>query len=48
MHSAIGVINLPEKRETEGHHFKWLAFLADICRASGPMVRQKMLKNVYG
>jgi hypothetical protein len=38
MHSAIVVINLPEKHETEGYHPKWLAFLADICRASEPMV----------
>ena len=38
MHSAIVVINMPEKHETEGHHPKWLAFLADICRASEPMM----------
>jgi hypothetical protein len=38
MHSAIVVINMPEKHETEGHHPKWLAFLADLCRASKPMV----------
>jgi hypothetical protein len=38
MHSAIVVINMPEKHETEGHHPKWLAFLADLCRASEPMV----------
>lgn len=38
MHSAIVVINIPEKHESEGHHPKWLAFLADICRASEPMM----------
>lgn len=29
MHSAIVVINLPKKHETEGQHSKWLTFLAD-------------------
>jgi hypothetical protein len=48
MLSAIVVINLPEKHETKGHHPKWRAFLADTCRASGPMVRQKMLRNANG
>jgi len=38
MHSAIVVINLPEKHETEGQHSKWLTFLADVCRSSEPMV----------
>src|SRR5271156_393177 len=38
MHSAIVIINMPEKHETEGHHPKWLAFLADIYRASEPML----------
>jgi hypothetical protein len=38
MHSAIVVINKPEKHETEGHHPKWLAFLAELCRASEPMM----------
>src|ERR1700736_2900168 len=38
MHSAIVVINMPEKHESEGHHPKWLAFLADSCRASEPMM----------
>ena len=48
MHGAIVVINLPEKHETKGHHSRWLAFLADICRASEPMVRQKMLRDADG
>jgi hypothetical protein len=39
MHSAIVVINMPEKHESEGHHSKWLAFLADTCRADEPMMR---------
>jgi hypothetical protein len=26
MHSAIVVVNMPEKFEAEGHHPKWLAF----------------------
>jgi hypothetical protein len=26
MHSAIVVVNMPEKSEAEGHHPKWLAF----------------------
>jgi hypothetical protein len=38
MHSAIVVINMPEKTESEGHHPKWLAFEADLCRAAEPMV----------
>ena len=38
MHSAIVVINMPEKHESEGHHPKWLAFLADTSRASEPML----------
>jgi hypothetical protein len=38
MHSAIVVINMPEKHESEGHHPKWLAFLADINRASEPVM----------
>ena len=38
MHSAIVVINMPEKHESEGHHPKWLAFLADTSRASEPMM----------
>jgi hypothetical protein len=38
MHSAIVVNNIPEKHESEGHHPKWLAFLADICRAYEPMM----------
>jgi hypothetical protein len=38
MHKAIVVINMPERHETEGHHPRWLAFLADLCRASEPMV----------
>jgi len=38
MHSAIVVINMPQKHETDEHHPKWLAFLADLCRASEPMV----------
>jgi hypothetical protein len=38
MHSAIVVINMPKQHESEGHHPKWLAFLADLCRASEPMV----------
>jgi hypothetical protein len=38
MHSAIVVINMPEKHESEGHHPKRLAFLADLFRASEPMV----------
>src|SRR5258708_13438841 len=39
MHSAIVVINMSERHETEGHHPKWLAFLRDLYRASEPMVR---------
>jgi hypothetical protein len=38
MHSAIVVINMPEMHESEGHHPKWLAFLADLCRAFEPVV----------
>jgi hypothetical protein len=38
MHSAIVVINMPEKTESEGHHPKWLVFQADLCRAAEPMV----------
>ena len=38
MHSAIVVINMPGMHESEGHHPKWLAFLADICRACEPMM----------
>jgi hypothetical protein len=38
MHSAIVVVNMPEKHESEGHHPKWLAFLADIYRASEPIM----------
>ena len=38
MHSAIVVINMPEKSETEGRHPKWLAFEADLCRSAEPMV----------
>jgi hypothetical protein len=38
MHSAIVVINIPEKQEIEGHHPSWLAFQAKLCRASEPMV----------
>jgi hypothetical protein len=38
MHSAIVVINMPEKHESEGHHPKWLAYLADLSRAFEPMV----------
>jgi hypothetical protein len=38
MHSAIVVINMPEKPESQGHHPKWLAFLADIFRAIEPMM----------
>ena len=30
MHSAIVVVNMPEKSEAEGHHPKWLAFEADL------------------
>ena len=37
MHSAIVVINKPETQESEGHHLKWLAFLADTSHASEPM-----------
>jgi hypothetical protein len=55
MHSAIVVINLPEKHETEGQHPKWLAFLADVCRSSEPMVSSledqdgvmRMAENVW-
>jgi hypothetical protein len=39
MHSAIVVMNMPEKHESEGHHPKWVACLADLSRASEPMVR---------
>jgi hypothetical protein len=39
MHSAIVVINMPERDESEGHPSKWPAFLADLCRAFEPMVR---------
>jgi hypothetical protein len=38
MHSAIVVVNMPEKHESKEHHPKWLAFLADICRAFEPMM----------
>jgi hypothetical protein len=38
MHSAIVVINMPERHESEGHHPKWLAYLADLSRACEPMV----------
>ncbi len=38
MHSAIVVINMPEKQEVEGHHPKWVACLADLNRASEPIV----------
>jgi hypothetical protein len=38
MHTAIIVINMPEKHELEGHHPKWVACLADLSRASEPMV----------
>jgi hypothetical protein len=38
MHSAIVVINMPEKHELEGHHPKWLAYLADLSRACEPVV----------
>ena len=38
MHSAIVVINMPEKHGAEGHHPKWVAYLADLSRASEPMV----------
>jgi hypothetical protein len=38
VHSAIVVINMPEKAESEGHHPKWLAFQADLCRAAEPIV----------
>jgi hypothetical protein len=37
MHSAIVVINMPERNEMEGHHPKWLALLADINRAFAPI-----------
>ena len=38
MHSAIVVVNMPEKQESEEHHPKWLAFLTDICRAFEPIM----------
>jgi hypothetical protein len=38
MHSAIVVINMSERHESEGHHPKWLAYLADLSRACEPMV----------
>jgi hypothetical protein len=38
MHSAIVVINMPERHESEGHHPKWIAYLADLSRACEPMV----------
>lgn len=38
MHSAIVVVNMPDKNETERHHPKWLAFLADINRACEPVL----------
>ncbi|MDR3486290.1 MAG: hypothetical protein P4M05_15465 [Bradyrhizobium sp.] len=37
MHSAIVVINMPEKLETTAHHPKWLAFLKAISLAAEPM-----------
>jgi hypothetical protein len=42
MHSAIVVINMPEKHESEGHHPRWLTFLAgnghwfDLSQAEKP------------
>jgi len=38
VHSAIIVVNMPEKHELEGHHPKWVACLADLSRASEPML----------
>jgi hypothetical protein len=38
MHSAIVVINMPEKHESKELHPKWFAFLADTCRAFEPMM----------
>ena len=38
MHSAIVVINMPERHELEGHHPKWVAYQTDLNRASEPMV----------
>jgi hypothetical protein len=38
MHSAIVVINVPQKHETEGHHPKWITFLRELCLAAEPMV----------
>ncbi|HEY4985306.1 MAG TPA: hypothetical protein VII39_01680 [Bradyrhizobium sp.] len=38
MHSAIVVINMPEKHELEAQHPKWSTYLADLNRASEPMV----------
>jgi hypothetical protein len=38
MHSAIIVINLPQKHETEEHHPKWIAFLRALCLSAEPMV----------
>jgi hypothetical protein len=37
MHSAIVVINMPEKLETTAHHPKWLAFLKSTSLAAEPM-----------
>ena len=37
MHSAIVVINMPEKLETAAHHPKWLAFLQATSLAAQPM-----------
>jgi hypothetical protein len=37
MHSAIVVINMPEKLETVAHHPKWLAFLKASSLSAHPM-----------
>jgi hypothetical protein len=37
MHSAIVVINMPEKLETAAHHPKWLAFLKAATLAAESM-----------
>lgn len=37
MHSAIVVVNMPEKLETAAHHPKWLAFLKAVSVAAEPM-----------
>ena len=38
MHSAIVVINMPDKHEMEAQHPKWVTCLADLSRASEPMM----------